>query len=187
MGWGQTIGDYLDGIDVINKAVPGSCTQDFGHMDGIIDNANKGDYVLIFFGHNDQRAEKWVEIDDYKATFEKWIDAIREKQAVPVLITMIPQGKVSTKALYDRDTYKERRKAVIEVASDKEVTLVQLGEQMLQDEANGIITGEDIISMYCDEGGDNRTHITPTGARYVAGIIVNSMKEQLPHFSTFVK
>jgi len=187
MGWGQTIGDYLDGIDVINKAVPGSCTQDFGHMESITDNAKKGDYVLIFFGHNDQRTDKWVEIEDYKATFAKWIDAIREKQAVPVLITMIPQGKVSTKALYDRDTYKQRRKAVIEVAQSKDVTLVQLGEKMLKDEANGVITGEDIVSMYCDEGGDNRTHITPIGARYVAGIIVDSMKQQLPHFSTYVK
>ena len=74
-----------------------------------------------------------------------------------------------------------------EVASSDNVMLVKLGEQMFADEAAGVLTGNYITEMYCDEGADNRTHLVEKGARYVAEIIVNSMRSQSAAFAKYVK
>jgi len=187
-GWGMVLGDYLNGnVMINNKATPGASTVTFSNMPSIIADAKEGDYVLISFGHNDQMSNKWVEIEDYKANLSNWISQIREKKAIPVLVTMIPQGQVSTGVLRQSSSFDDRRKAVAEVAAADNVMLVKLGEQMFADEAAGVLSGNYVTEMYCDEGADNRTHLIEKGARYVAGIIVNSMKSQSTAFAKYVK
>ena len=58
---------------------------------------------------------------------------------------------------------------------------------MFADEAAGMFTAADYVKMYCDEGYDNRTHVTESGARYIAQIIVNSMAKQSSYFAQYVK
>ena len=187
-GWGMTIGDYLtDDITINNKATAGASTVTFANMPSILTNVKEGDYVLISFAHNDQMSSKWVEIDDYKANLTNWINQIRDKKGVPVLVTCIPQGKYSTGTLVQSSSLADRREAVAQVAEAEDVMLVKLGEKMFEDEANGVITTVDVKAMYCDEGYDNRTHVTEAGARYISQIIVNSMKEQSAHFAKHVK
>jgi len=187
-GWGMVLGDYLeDTITINNKATPGASTATFANMPSILSSVKEGDYVLISFGHNDQMSNKWVEIADYKANLTNWINQIRAKKGVPVLVTMIPQGQFSTGTLLESASFDERRAAVAEVAQNTDTMLVKLGEQMFEDEDNGIITPEDIKAMYCDEGYDNRTHVVESGARYIAGIIVEKLTEASPFFGTFVK
>lgn len=187
-GWGMVIGDYLtDVVGINNQATPGASTVTFENMPQIMSSLKEGDYVLISFGHNDQMSNKWVSIDDYKANLTNWIKQIREKKAIPVLVTMIPQGQVSTKILRQSDSFDDRRTAVSQVAQSQNVMLVKLGEQMFADEAAGVLTGNYVTEMYCDEGADNRTHLVEKGARYVAEIIVNSMKQQSTSFAKYVK
>ncbi len=188
-GWGMTISDYLtDDITINNKATPGASTVTYANMSSILSSIKQGDYVFISFGHNDQeKNEEWVEIDDYKANLTNWINQIREKQGVPVLITMIPQGKASTGELLENTSFDDRRAAVAEVAKNEDVMLVKLGEAMLDDFNNGKITADQVRDMYCDEGWDNRTHVKGPGAHYISQIIVNSLKQQSPYFAKFVK
>lgn len=192
-GWGMVIGDYLtDDITISNNATPGTSTRTFSNMPSILSKVKQGDYVLISFGHNDQtEGEKFVSVDDYKANLTNWIKQIREKKGVPVLVTMIPQGSTTTGTLLKNDSFSERRNAVAQVAESEGVMLVKLGEQMMSNEEAGVYTelyGDDYISdMYCNEGYTNRTHVVETGAREIAKIIVNAMKEQSPYFAKFVK
>ena len=187
-GWGMSIGDYLkDTITVNNKATPGASTVTFANMPSIIADAKEGDYVLISFAHNDQMSNKWVEIEDYKNNLKNWISQIRDKKAVPVLVTCIPQGKASTGTLVESSSFDDRRAAVAEVANETDTMLVRLGEQMFADEAAGMFTNDQYTSMYCDEGYDNRTHLTKPGADYVAQIIVEKLSEVSPFFGTYVK
>ena len=188
MGWGMVIGDYLTSdISINNRATAGASTVTFGNMGGILNRAKEGDYVLISFAHNDQMSNKWVPVEDYKNNLKNWIEQIRNKKAVPVLVTCIPQGKASTGSLVVSDSLQERRDAVAQVSQEKGVMLVKLGEQMFADEAAGMFTAADYVKMYCDEGYDNRTHVTESGARYIAQIIVNSMAKQSSYFAQYVK
>src|SRR5690606_37638891 len=60
-GWGQVLPLYLkDGIKVENHAVNGRSTKSFrneARWDTVQKRLKPGDYVLIQFGHNDQRIE----------------------------------------------------------------------------------------------------------------------------------
>ena len=147
----------------------------------------EGDYVLISFGQNDQMSNKWVEVEDYKTNLSNWIDQIRAKRGVPVLVTMIPQGQNSTGTLYENASFDERRAAVAEVADATGCMLVKLGEQMFADEDAGLFTADECRAMYCAEQWDNRTHFAEPGARYAAQIIVNSMAQQSKRFANFAK
>ena len=187
-GWGMTIGDYLtDDITINNRATAGASTVTFGNMPSILSKCKQGDYVLMSFGHNDQMSNKWVSIEDYKANLTNWINQIRDKKAVPVLVTMIPQGQASTGTFVASTSFDDRRAAVAQVAASEDVMLVKLGETMIADYNAGKLTAAQIVSMYCDEGYDNRTHVTESGARYISQIIVNSMKSQSPYFAQYVK
>ena len=97
MGWGQCIAPYL-GVDVKvrNYAVGGESTQSFidsGKWDALIKTALKNDVVLIWFMHNDKGSSKEGYKTDanttYKDNLRKFVREVREKGAVPVLVTSV--------------------------------------------------------------------------------------------------
>ncbi len=185
MGWGMTIGDYLKRVNINNKATSGASTATFGNMGSILGAIQEGDYVLISFGHNDQMSNKLVKVEDYKANLTSWINQIRAKRGVPVLVTMIPQLDKSNNTLKQSASFDERRAAVAQVADAEDVMLVKLGEQMFADEDANMFTGQEYFNMYCGESAG--THLAEAGCRYVSQIIVNSLKTQSARFATFVK
>ena len=60
-GWGQALPRFLDGaVTVRNHAVNGRSSRSFigeGRWDSVRVRLRKGDYVLVQFGHNDQKVE----------------------------------------------------------------------------------------------------------------------------------
>lgn len=57
-GWGELIGNYFDStkIKVLNKAMAGRSTRTFikeGRWDSVIAKIQKGDYLIMQFGHNE--------------------------------------------------------------------------------------------------------------------------------------
>ena len=58
-GWGQMLPMLLQGpVKVSNHAVNGQSSKSFidsGRWDKMMDGVKKGDYVIIQFGHNDEK------------------------------------------------------------------------------------------------------------------------------------
>ncbi|KAJ5041630.1 uncharacterized protein L3040_005208 [Drepanopeziza brunnea f. sp. 'multigermtubi'] len=55
-GWGQFFSKYLEGIEVVNRAIGGRSARSFtreGRFDEILKVVKPGDFVIISFGHND--------------------------------------------------------------------------------------------------------------------------------------
>ncbi len=57
-GWGELIGNYFDStkINVMNRAMAGRSTRTFikeGRWDSVISKIQKGDYLIMQFGHNE--------------------------------------------------------------------------------------------------------------------------------------
>jgi len=94
-GIGQALPAYCKpGVKVENHAVSGTSTksfQDRGYWKAVIDGIKKGDYLLIKFGHNDQKKKKpevYAEAKtDYYNNLTKFIKEAKAKGAQPVLIT----------------------------------------------------------------------------------------------------
>lgn len=88
-GWGQVLGDYFsNGMTVKNWGDRGESARSFYRKFWSKTKAEikKGDYVLIQFGHNDQKS---VTTDVYREYLSRFICETRELGATPILVTSI--------------------------------------------------------------------------------------------------
>lgn len=88
-GWGQVFGDYFsNGMTVKNWGDRGESARCFYRKFWSKTKAEikKGDYVLIQFGHNDQKS---VTTDVYREYLSRFICETRELGATPILVTSI--------------------------------------------------------------------------------------------------
>ena len=130
VGWGQLLGDYLPGTDVVNLSMAGRSTKTFlaeGRLEPA-GQADPGDLVLIQFAHNDENEKKperytapWTEFTD---NLKYFIRFAREHGAVPVLLTPIcrriwQDGKL-------QPTHGEYPAAMRAVAEETDVPLIDL-------------------------------------------------------------
>lgn len=88
-GWGQVFGDYFcNGMTVKNWGDRGESARSFYRKFWSKTKAEikKGDYVLIQFGHNDQKS---VTTDVYREYLSRFICETRELGSTPILVTSI--------------------------------------------------------------------------------------------------
>lgn len=88
-GWGQVFGDYFsNGMTVKNWGDRGESARSFYRKfwPKVRTEIKKGDYVLIQFGHNDQKS---VTTDVYREYLSRFICETRELGATPILVTTI--------------------------------------------------------------------------------------------------
>lgn len=96
-GWGQMLPLYFEGpIKVDNHAVNGRSSKSFideGRWDVVREKIRPGDYVIIQFGHNDEKAKSpdryTVPGGTFDANLKKFVTEAREKGATPVLMNSI--------------------------------------------------------------------------------------------------
>ena len=105
-GWGQALPLFFGpGAVVVNHAESGRTLRSFraeGRLDKILSQLRAGDFVLIQFGHNDQK-EKGPGVGaftTYADRLRETVSAVRAKGGKPVLVTSVarrrfdPEGKV---------------------------------------------------------------------------------------------
>ena len=88
-GWGQVFGDYFsNGMTVKNWGDRGESARSFYRKfwPKVRTEIKKGDYVLIQFGHNDQKS---VTTDVHREYLSRFICETRELGATPILVTSI--------------------------------------------------------------------------------------------------
>ncbi|EMI18691.1 secreted protein containing Lipase, GDSL domain protein [Rhodopirellula maiorica SM1] len=138
----------LLGVDAINAGVGGNTTtQALRRMDQDVFSEHP-DVVVIFFGTNDSRvdnAKVHVPLDRYSANLHEMIDACQKQQAQVVLCTVPPINHEPyftrhDKAVFERAGGLDRllqqyREAVLQVARERKVAVVDLN-QILLDEPN---------------------------------------------------
>ncbi|MET7736713.1 rhamnogalacturonan acetylesterase [Streptomyces sp. NPDC005402] len=96
-GWGQALPVFLTAdASVVNMAKSGASSKSFidlGLLDRILAVIKRGDYLLISFGHNDEKIDdpsRYTEPSTtYKQYLSRYIDKSRAKGAIPVLVTSV--------------------------------------------------------------------------------------------------
>ena len=104
-GWGMALQCYFDdNILVDNHAVNGRSSLSFineGRWDKVLEKLKPGDYVIIQFGHNDEKAPKDRHTDP-GSTFDynlaKYIRETREHGGIPVLMNCVVRRNFMVKA-----------------------------------------------------------------------------------------
>ena len=96
-GVGMTLGLYLkDDVIVRNFARPGRSTKSYiaqGHLAALEKEIGEGDYMLIEFGHNDEKVfdtdRYTAPFGEYKENIKKMVDVARNAGATPILVSSL--------------------------------------------------------------------------------------------------
>ena len=114
-GWGMALQCYFDdNIRVDNHAVNGRSSLSFineGRWDKVLERLRPGDYVIIQFGHNDEKP-KADRHTDPGSTFDynlaKYVRETREKGGIPVLMNCVVRRNFFVRAPENDDDEKLR-------------------------------------------------------------------------------
>ena len=104
-GWGMVLQSYFDdNIRVDNRALNGRSSLSFineGHWDKVLQSMKPGDYVIIQFGHNDEKPQPQRHTDP-GSTFDynlaKFVRETREHGGIPVLMNCVVRRNFFVKA-----------------------------------------------------------------------------------------
>lgn len=115
-GWGMMLqGFFTENVTVDNHAVNGRSTKSFideGRWKAVLQKIQKGDYVFIEFGHNDEKLKEKLHTvpgTTFDDNLRRFVRETREKGGIPVLFNSIvrrnfpPEGKTFSNAAEARD------------------------------------------------------------------------------------
>lgn len=130
VGWGQVLPSlFSQRISVANHAESGRALFSFleeQRFEKILSTIQPGDYLLIQFGHNDQKDKRPGSgpYTTYTREFIEYVNATREKSAIPVLIT--PMERRRWKNGKPGETLTEYADAVRQVGKELNVPVIDL-------------------------------------------------------------
>lgn len=193
-GWGMPFANYFDQtVTIDNRAKGGRSSRTFleeNRWQPIADSLNAGDYVFIQFGHNDEAKEpqfaaRYTSIPDYKTNLIKFITETRAKNAIPVLVTPVSRRSFDKEGK-TKETHIEYSKAVFEVGEKYNVPVIDLDKKSRElyqqmGEANTRLMFMELDSAEHPNyplGRHDGTHFNEFGARKMAEIVLNDIKEK---------
>lgn len=201
-GWGQVLQYFFnDSVVVDNHARNGRSSKSFineGRWEAVISKVQKGDYVIIQFGHNDSKTDttrRTEPFTTYKNNLKKFIDETREKKGIPILCTSIVRRHFNSGGKL-KDTHGDYLTAAKQVAKETKVDFIDMEaktkkmvEEMGMEESKQLYLyiKQDVYPLRPNELEDN-THLSQFGAFRFAGLAVEGMKEnRLPITQYLVK
>ncbi len=198
--WGQMI-PYFFNTNVVfaNHAESGLSADSFigsGRLKKIISEIKEGDYVLIEFGHNDQK-QSGPGVGAYYSfmtNLKMYIDEARAKGAIPVLITPTQRRKFDENGK-NQNSHGEYPDAIRWLAAKENVALVDLNEiTNTLIEAFGSENSKKLFVHYRAGtfSGQNKTladntHFSSFGAYEVAKCVITGMLSAVPKLTAQLK
>lgn len=189
-GWGTPFAHYFtNDIRIENHAGNGRSTRTFleeGRWDPIVENLDKGDYVIIQFGHNDevQSKEQSTTPENFQKNLTTYIRDTLDKEAWPILLTPIARRSFDENGNLV-DTHKEYSDLIRHVAVSENVPLIDMDEKskaLLKE-----LGPEKSVFLYnhlhkgqnpnYPEGVNDNTHFNELGARRMAELALEGVRE----------
>jgi lysophospholipase L1-like esterase len=191
-GWGQALPVFLtSAVSVVDMAKSGRSSKSFvdeGWLAQLLAKITTGDFLLISFGHNDEKADAALHTDPettYKQYLSMYIDGARAKGAKPVLVTPVERRRFDStgKAVTSHGAYPG---AMRELAAAKGTPLVDLSASSLALWNALGPEGTKTCFLYLNPGQSpnypagvqDDTHFKAHGAIEVARLVANPLKNQ---------
>jgi lysophospholipase L1-like esterase len=178
-GWGQMLGQFMPKATVVNHARSGTSTKSFRDL-GLWDRVlkEKGQWVLIQFGHNDQKTADPKRFTDpattYRDNLKTFIREVREGGGKPVLVTSVARrvyvdGKMTTILT----PYVEAAQAVGKEMQVPVIDLHRASFALFQQ------MGEKFCLLYGPSEKD-KSHFSREGARMMARLVAEGLEREVP-------
>ena len=193
-GWGPAFAELLTPeAKCFNHAKGGASTKSF-YTGNYWKNAlaQKPDYVLIQFGHNDQPGKGPQRETDPQTTYRenlvRFITETKAAGAQPVLVTslvrriFLPDGKLQGELA----PYAAAARAV---AKEQNVPLVDLFARSLDlHERLGAKASESFGPVHPKLAGKfDGTHLSKVGARQIARIVADELRQAVPELAPYIR
>jgi lysophospholipase L1-like esterase len=201
-GWGQLLPMYFqDGVRIENHAVNGRSTKSFidqGRWATVTNGLQPGDYVIIQFGHNDEKKndpQRYTEpFGGFKTNLAMFVRETRAHRATPILATPVARRKFDDHGGLV-DTHGDYVKAVREVAQEQRVLLLEMntrsaellasmGPELSKKLFDWIGPGE---FERCPKGLSDDTHFNAYGASRMCDLAVGEIESNVPKLAVRLK
>lgn len=176
VGWGQVLGDYLPGVEIVNRAYAGATTRAMltdGQWADIMTNVPKKAFMMINLGHHEYDETDprvYSTLEEFENNLLQMIAEAQKKRVKVILITP------TTKRFFYDSSYYPRHGAYAEgvrrVAQQQKLPLVDLEAAT---RARVEDAGESASAVFF-AGGD-AVLLNDTGARMAAKIVAETVKE----------
>lgn len=217
-GYGTQLGNYFDDtIKVNNLALSGRSSKSYileENYTTLKNNINAGDYLLIGFGHNDEKSDDAGRFTDaskptddtssFKYSLnEYYLKLASEKGATPILCTPIVRANKTndyTGSSGHVTATGDYAKAIVELGQEKNVSVVNLRDITKEeytsigyDEAiyyHAMTAGKydtDGTTIIPETSSVDTTHLNIYGAKYVAYEVAYTLKNSTSTLGTYVK
>lgn len=197
-GWGQMLHMYFkDSVRVENYAQNGRSTKTFiaeGRWDKVVAALKPGDFVIIQFGHNDEKTNDvnrgTAPFGEYTTNLVRFIRETREHKAAPILATPTARRKFNESGVLTNShgVYPE---AVRKVAAAEQVPLLELTaatEKLLQqlgpESSKRLFDWIPAKEFAADSKGlEDDTHFNAYGASRVCDLAVIELEAKVPELA----
>ncbi len=190
MGWGQLFNEYINPkYKVIDLAKNGRSSKSF-YDEGLFkyceDTIEKGDYLFIQFGHNDEKEDVERHTDPF-TTYQKqlsyYIDYALNKGAIPILVSSIYRRKFINENTLDPVCHYDYPKAMEDLAKKKNIIYIDMTsiskkalEEIGEKESRNYFMNFDAgIYPNYPEGKEDNTHLREKGARLICELLVKEI------------
>lgn len=206
-GWAQMLGGFFsDRIEIDNHAQNGRSSKSFideGRWDNVLKKLKKGDYVFIQFGHNDEKFDAkrhTIPGSTFDQNLEKFVNETRAKGGIPVLFNSIVRRNFISPDQKNRpDSLKQEGNILYDTHGDYVIAPKNIARKLNVPfiDANQI-THDLVQSLGPDKSKDlfmwiepesnllhpkglkDNTHLNVQGARTIAKLLVDEIKNKIP-------
>ena len=185
-GWGPAFANHFnDKAKVLNYAKNGATLESLSdRLDELA--ALNPDYVLIQFGHNDQ---KKYDTEVYREKLKSYIDRVRHAGGKPILLSSVTRrffdenGKIVPRedGVLSNLTYYAQ--AVKTLAKEEKLPFIDLYTISVAHH-NDIGPGPSAAYNYHET---DTTHFSPEGADAIASLILTELLRVVPEFAGYMK
>jgi len=190
-GWGQLLPKFFkDTAVIVNHAANGRSTRSFiteGRWQTLLDALRPGDWVIIQFGHNDEKIFPTAR-GEFQDNLRRFVADVRAKQANPLLATPCARRSFDEAGKLV-ETHGDYPDAVRAVAAETKVPLLEMNRLTMELEQQQGAEGSKRLHLWIGKGAYQRqpdgyqdnTHYSAYGAERVAALAVQEIiRLQLP-------
>ena len=186
--WGQMITRWFtDRVAIANYAESGETATSFiaaGRLKKIVSHMKEGDYILMEFGHNDQKEKRSGSgaFYNYVYALKQFVDEARAKDVTPIFVTPT-QRRTFDKNGQIQETHADYPDAMRWVAKDLGVQLIELHDMTRTFyEVLGVEGSKHAFVHYPARtypgqttAFEDNTHFNPYGAYEISKMVVEGM------------
>jgi lysophospholipase L1-like esterase len=194
-GWPQELPRFLKDpkkVPVWDFALNGSSTKsiiDKGNYAKALKAAEKGDLVLISFGHNDEKSydpARYTEpFKEYQANLRKFYEEFTKKGCKVVFLSSIARMKFDTDGKHLLKTHGDYPRAMKELAKELQADFIDLESISTADYEKHDFAYDSWYIMYFGpghypnypQGKSDTTHLTQLGAFNICCLVVPELKK----------